>query len=153
MQLQLPKLESFLGKKKNIVLLYIIVIVGVLFLAFGRNTPAPKKEETRPSDTAALESVLERMEGVGRVRVAVTYDTGTETVPLTDANDDAKSVVVLGSGKDARVAAQVEIMPRIRGVLVVAEGGGDKNVRADIINAVRALYDVPTHKIAVFAAK
>ncbi len=154
MLLKSDKVEAFLAKKKNIVLLYGIVMIGVLFLAFGRPAEG-KKEEAAPkeNETAVLEEVLRNMAGVGRVRVALTYDTGTEIVPLTDTDGDEKSVVLLGSGKEARVAAQKEIMPRVRGVLVVAEGGGEKRVRADIIEAVRALYDVPVHNIAVFAAK
>lgn len=151
------KLTAFLSKKKNIAILYGIVIIGVLFLAFCDYTPAP--QEAAPKDTTAaetkamLEKVLSSIKGVGKVQVAVTFDTGTEVVPLENTRNEERTAVILGSGKDARVAAQKEIMPRVRGVIVVAEGGENQSVRAAILAAVRALYDVPLNNVAVFAAK
>ncbi|WWR21950.1 hypothetical protein V1226_11470 [Lachnospiraceae bacterium JLR.KK009] len=42
-----------------------------------------------------------------------------------------------------------EVVPRIEGVLVVAEGGGNAKVAKNISDAVLALFPVEVHKIKV----
>lgn len=152
------KLEAFLSKKKNIGILYGIVIIGVLLMAFGDFKPSPQETEKPETVSAAeaeeaLRKILSSIKGVGKVQVAVTFDTGAELVPIENTRGGEETAVILGSGKDAEVAAKKEILPRVRGVIVVAEGGGNQAVRANILAAVRTLYDVPLHSVAVFAAK
>lgn len=158
MKLKSDKLEQFLSKKKNITLLYLIVIISILILAFARCAPEKTPAASSVSgDTADIEAVLtkalEAMEGVGKVHVAVTYESGKETVPIFDREGEKETVVKLGSGTGAHVVTQKEIMPRVRGVMVVADGGGDSTIRANILAAVRALTDAPAHNITVFKAK
>ncbi len=153
------KLEIFLSKKKNIFLLYGIVSICILLLAFASCTPKEKTESFSPTLPEsppledALENILSDIQGVGKVRVAVTYETGVETVPCMDTHGESSTVVTLGTGNSARIAATKEIMPRVRGVIVVADGAGVARVRADILSAVRALSGAPTHSIAIFPAK
>lgn len=153
------KLEIFLSKKKNIFLLYGIVSICILLLAFTSCTPKEKTQPVSPSRPEnppleeTLEDILSGMQGVGHVRVAVTYETGVESVPATDKNGENETIVTLGTGNSARVASQKEIMPTVRGVIVIAEGGGDSAVRADILYAVQALTGAPAHSIGVFPAK
>ena len=52
-----------------------------------------------------------------------------------------------GSGGDPFVAR--EVMPKVEGVLVVAQGGGDPKVAKNISDAVLALFPVEVHKIKV----
>ncbi len=42
-----------------------------------------------------------------------------------------------------------EVMPKVEGVLVVAQGGGDPKVAKNISDAVLALFPVEVHKIKV----
>lgn len=151
--------ETFFSKKKNIYLLYGIVSICILLLAFAGCSPKEKTEtiSTSPPDGQILEKKLERIlsniQGVGKVRVAVTYETGPETVPAVNSHGDSDSVVTLGSGSSAKIAATKEISPRVRGVIVVAEGAKSKSVRADILSAVGALSGAPPYSIAVFPLK
>ena len=46
-----------------------------------------------------------------------------------------------------------ETKPQIEGVIVIAEGGGDIYTIKEIIEAVSALFDVPSHKIKVMKMK
>lgn len=46
-----------------------------------------------------------------------------------------------------------ETNPRIEGVIVIAEGGSDIYTVKEIIEAVSALFDVPSHKIKVMKMK
>lgn len=153
------KLQNFLSKKKNISLLYIIVSICILLLAFGSCTPEEATEADAPVESASpplaetLETVLGSIRGVDRVQVAVTYDTGTETVPARNRDKDSETVVTLGSGSNEKIVTEKEIMPRVRGVIVVCDGGDRAQVRADILAAVQALTGAAAHSIAVFPAK
>ena len=153
------KLQDLFSKKRNILLLYGIVSICILLLAFGRCTP--EKTEVQTKDTLSpassledtLSAVLREIRGVGQVKVAVTFDSGTETVPARDRDRDRETVVTLGSGSNERIVAEKEIMPRVRGVVVVCTGGENARVRADVSAAVQSLTGADAHSIAVFPAK
>ncbi len=153
------KIQNFLAQKKNISLLYIIVSICILLLAFGRCTPeraeeaAEKDAPPSPSLAQTLETVLGRMQGVDRVQVAVTFETGTETVPLRDRDGEGETVVTIGSGSGEKVVTEKEIMPRVRGVVVVCGGVENPGTKASVIAAVQALTGAAAHSIAVFPAK
>lgn len=158
--LKFEKLDEFLSKKKNIWLLYGIVSICILLLVFwGSGEKEPEAETTRGTSLAAdslsetLPPVLSEIQGVGNVRVAITYESGTEAVHARNKNGDSETVVTLGSGSGERAVLEKEVCPRVRGVLVVADGGGDATVRQNIFEAVLALTGAPAHAIAVFPAK
>mgnify|MGYP000125712420 FL=1 len=43
-----------------------------------------------------------------------------------------------------------EVYPKVRGVIVTADGGGNSAVRSAISEAVTASLDVPAHRICIF---
>jgi stage III sporulation protein AG len=43
----------------------------------------------------------------------------------------------------------MEERPTVAGVLIIAEGAQDPNIRENIHNAVKTLLDIPTQKISV----
>ena len=154
----LSGLSEKLFKGKNKIILYVILIIGVLMLCFG--SFEGKKDEVKKEKSTItkeiqreLENTLTKMSGVGRVSVALSYETGTEIVPAQDKDNDSETVVNIGSGSGEETVVIKEIMPKIRGVIVVAEGGGNTTVRENIKNAVSALTGAQIHNIAVFAMK
>lgn len=117
-----------------------------------------------------LVNALSSVDGVGEVRVAVTIKTTGENVLAKDQEysssslnetDDGGGVrkqdgeskkesyiyIDAGDGESPYVIRQD--MPKVEGVIVVAKGGGDGSVAAEITAAVEALLDVPAHKIKV----
>ena len=48
-------------------------------------------------------------------------------------------------------ATKTVVNPKVEGVIVIAEGAGDANVKANIISAVEAVTGVQAHKVQVFA--
>ncbi len=155
------KLDEFLSKKKNIWLLYGIVSICILLLVFWGSgtkeseTTVPPSATLLESDTLSetLPAVLSQIRGVGNVHVAVTYESGTEAVHARNTNGDSETVVTLGTGNSEHAVLEKEVYPRVRGVIVVADGGGDATVRRNILLAVSALTGAPAHAIAVFPAK
>jgi stage III sporulation protein AG len=77
-----------------------------------------------------LQETLEAMEGVGHVRVMITWKEETE------GTSDVFSV-----SKDGESAVQ--------GILVVAQGGGDSLVRQSILQSLQALFSLEAHKITI----
>ena len=119
---------------------------------------------------ARLQQVLSCIRGAGRVEVMITYETGREIVPAmttsinsngSETTDGTKSsssqqstestqpATVSQSGSNAPIVLK-EIEPVVRGVIVVADGAADVNVRMDLQRAVRAVLDIPLSQIEVF---
>jgi stage III sporulation protein AG len=53
-----------------------------------------------------------------------------------------------GSGVKKPIVVK-ELMPKVQGVLVVAQGVNEPTVKENIVNSVRVLLNVPIHKIQV----
>lgn len=117
-----------------------------------------------------LEQVLGEMEGVGRVKVMVNLsDTGERVVEkdnsvstTTTAESDSaggtrtttersteEKTIFVDTGEETYPYVQIEKLPAIEGVVVVAEGGGNPATVSDISDAIKALFPVEAHRIKV----
>ena len=101
-----------------------------------------------------LEEVLGQMEGVGKVKVMITISDGGETVVEKDVrttidSETQEETVFVEDKAGSYPYVGKEIMPSIEGIVVVAEGGGNATVAANISNAAMALFPVEAHKIIV----
>lgn len=99
-----------------------------------------------------LEEMLSHVEGVGEVRVMLTFaDNGQKQVEKDvdiSENSTQEETVYEEQGSSVRVPyVSSETTLQVEGVLIVAEGGGD--VKADIIDAVQALFGIEAHKIKI----
>ncbi len=119
-----------------------------------------------------IEKVLSQIVGAGRVTIMITYSSGKEIVPVTDTKktgnvtlekdngggtrdvneSNFESSVVYEDGHDGTKKAVIakELLPQVKGVVVVADGAGDIGVRDNLLNAVQVLVDIPIHRIKVF---
>jgi len=126
-------------------------------------------EETMISnDEVRLERILSQISGVGKVDVMITYETGKEIIPAFDVQEnnekreerDATGRIILNSSQDSSrsivtvnnedLLVLKEIKPRVKGVIIVAEGAGNLVIRNNIINAASAIFDIPVDRIVVF---
>lgn len=117
-----------------------------------------------------LEKILSEVSGAGKTKVMITYDVGTEKVvaqdtiikkAITDTPSDTggengnldisedRQAVMSGSGSSQAPFVSKEIYPKIRGVLVVAEGADNSEVQYNIKNAVAAVLGVPYYRVQV----
>ena len=117
-----------------------------------------------------LEQALKDMEGVGKVKVMITLQDEGELVlekdwsqssqEISEEDSGAKrstkerqsqeeTVYSQSSGSTGEPFVKREVTPRVEGVLVVAEGGGDSKIVKNISDAVLALFSVEAHKIKV----
>lgn len=116
-----------------------------------------------------LEEALSNVEGVGKVKVMITLKSGREIVVAEDTSIDKsesneggsegrKTTAVKEENKKILLESNQplilkEIQPKIEGVIVIAQGGGNAEVKNSIIKAVQALLNVEAHKIEVLKMK
>lgn len=121
-----------------------------------------------------LKEALELILGVNDVKVIVNIDAGekqileknavttTQTTEETDPQGGKRTVedvstneqvVIIRNGdKEAPITVETR-KPKVRGVLVVAEGAENIQVKKWVIEAVTRVLDVPNHRVAVMPKK
>lgn len=151
-------------KNKNNLIICLILIIGVvLMVAAGTD----KKEKPDSANTASidveaeekrLESILSQIDGAGSVSVMVTYYSGVEkslayeTKQNTASREDKSEMstdkkAVMTDGEPMVVK---EVYPKVKGVIVTADGAGNAAVKQAISEAVAACLDVPAHRICIY---
>ena len=113
-----------------------------------------------------LVDILSTVRGVSQVSVMVTlcdsgeiYYAQNETSDEKNANDGISQELSFESGgtlalKNDAGGGQSPVLlktqlPKVSGVLVTAKGVDDQSIQADIVSAVRAVFDVAIHRIKV----
>ena len=93
-------------------------------------------EKIIAADSDYSESVIQESDSAGGVR-STTQQSGSTSNIYYDTQEGSEPYVTK------------ENMPEVEGIVIVAKGGGDGNVCADITAAAEALLGVPAHKIKV----
>ena len=161
-----------LTDNKKTALLLSAVILGVLLIAaagfIGKAMPkANVPDDDRLSEyiadmEARLCKVVSGIDGAGSTEVFITVENTFETVyannaTLDESGDETKSTkttqkqLAYTTTKESGEAPVVikQLCPKICGVLIVCEGGGNSNVRTEILNSVSTAVGIPTTKIYV----
>ena len=162
---------ELLGRYKYVLL---VAALGALLLVWPAKgagggdgeavSAAPVKAETDSlaETERALAEILGKMEGVGRVDVMLTLQSGRElvlagddslrysgNVNAPDSYDRSTSTVTVGGAGEEDVVVTQERYPQYRGALVVCDGGGNDAVRLAVTGAVSALTGLGSDRIAV----
>lgn len=120
------------------------------------------------NDEVRLEEILSQINGVGNVDVMITYETGPEIIPAVDVQENSESReersndggTILDTSKDSSKSIVTvnnedllvlkEIKPRVKGVIIVAEGAENMVIKNNIINAAAAVFDISVDRVVVF---
>lgn len=121
-----------------------------------------------------LKDILEKVTGVGSVEVMVNLDSTPEVVveknreqrqATTNETDKEKAtraqsdqsrneqVVIMNGSKQEQPVVVKTLKPKVRGVLVVAKGAENIQVKAWITEAVQKTLEVPAYKISILPKK
>lgn len=184
------------NKKKieNLVVFILILIITVIIINLIWNGDKNEKESEPASDpnkklaanvneevtqTSAgtyeidkeLEEILSKIDGVGEVKVMITYSQTSQTVPLynedtttkdteeTDESggtrkitesDSKKDIIFKENNGEKEPITQSIISPKIEGAIIAAKGAANADVKTKIVQAVEAVTGLATHKIQVF---
>lgn len=177
------------NKKKieNLVFLLIILIVVLVAINFiwndkkenvkttDNNKKLTIQEETKKDSDSdlkeQLEDILQNINGVGKVKVLITYSQTSQVLPLYNEDtskkdteekdktggtrivtetDTKKDVIFQETNGNKMPITQSVISPKVEGAIVTAQGANNMAVKTDIIQAVEAVTGLSSHKIQVF---
>ena len=158
--------------------LLIGALIGILVLVIA--IPVPKTEKNKQTEAvkeeisekeysmeAELKEILQRISGVGRTEVFITYEDEGKIVVEKDESVSEELIEEADSSGGTRITTSTrnekatvygnadapyviqELSPTIKGVLVVAEGGGNMAVKKQIQETIEALFGLDSHKISI----
>lgn len=145
--------------------IYIIVVLCLALLS-GFIISSLKNAEKAEYDEVAnyvknteykLEKLLSAVDGAGAVKVAITVESGMETVLAvsttvkeTSAGKETVSSPIIVNGKTVVLK---ENYPKIVGVLIVAEGAGSISVFKKLQQATVSFLNINLNRIEILAMK
>lgn len=133
-----------------------------------------KKSSEEENTEERLENILSNIKGVGTAKVLLKYSQTSQIMPMYDEDSTESTTEEKDSGGGTRIInesstkkdiiyeenngvktpiTQSVVNPKIEGAIITAQGAGDANVKANIIQAVEAVTGLATYKIQVFEMK
>lgn len=166
-QLNWKAAQQFVQKNRYAAL---IILAGLLLLLwpFGgsSNSSSSKSVETGTTQTASdfeynltdleekLTGVLSQIRGAGETQVLLTLSsTGSVVLAENQTSEDGgvkTEVVIVKNGSNQEGVVEVEQQyPIFLGALVVCEGGGNAQVKLEMLQAVKALTGLSSDQISI----
>ena len=118
-----------------------------------------------------LEIILSEIKGVGKVKVMITLEETTEKIPATNSkinnektmetdsqggvreiNREDSNIEIATIGSDGSVLVLKEIQPKVKGVIVVAEGAYDLEIKEKLYQAVKTVLGVSGNRVEVYSS-
>jgi len=148
-------------RKYRFVLLVLLAGLFLMMLPEPGESDQPvaiSQELPRETVQEALEGILCRIKGAGKVEVLLTEYKGSETLYQTDmqqSGDSLREDTVLRSGADREEQGLVrQINPPVyQGALIVCQGGDSPSVRLAIVEAVMVVTGLSSDRITVLKMK
>ena len=153
---------SELWKKYKFVLL--AVLVGIILMLLPVSSQTKETEENKSQipqesfDLAAMEQrmeeVLGKIDGVGKLRLMLTLQSGTRLTLAEDTQRDQdrtqREIVTLNRGSgNQEIVITNRFYPVYQGAVVVCQGADSSAVRLAITETVQALTGLPSDRIRV----
>ena len=140
--------------------------------AGGKTMPVKSYESELEERLSAL---LSKVEGAGKVEVMITLSYGSEIIIAEDISsnetlmreadssggsrenrtkvtENNKIIIQSANGVQQPLVVK-EIVPKVEGVVIVAQGGSDILIKEALINAVKTVLGVEIHKVQVLKMK
>lgn len=140
------EIKNFI-KKRNNQLMLIILIIGIAILAVSYVLPENKAQTTPKADYVGeeerLSEILSQIEGAGRISVMISYETTAEKELVGES--EGRTFTFGGNAVVKR-----EVYPRVRGVIIVADGANNPVVRQELAEAAAAVTGAAANRICVY---
>jgi len=154
-------ISKFFRDKSGNTVIYILLAVGILFVVGGSTLSAVKKpmQENEIPQIATksvedeLSEILSEIKGAGTVSVMLVKDNEGLKNYSYDTDGKQKKTVILNKQGGEEALISEEVAPKIRGVLIVADGGGKGSVKEALIKSTQTVLGVAPHKIVVCERK
>ena len=154
------------------VLILLIILFGNFdFLNFTNTSKAASQNSgytyTSSSEYAQnleykLKTIIGKIKGAGNVDVMITLESGTnlllasnetQNVNSNEVTTVSASPIILEQDGNSSPLVIGEILPKIKGVVVVSSGASDIAVRLNILHAVQTLLDLDDMQIQILVGK
>ena len=155
----LSKLRT--NKKLQIIIVISLCSVVLILILFNKLSNNGAEKETLITNDYCLiyenklKDVLQSIDGVGKVKVIISLESGTETVlamkttTKSTANGiETESSPILVNGKTVVVK---ELFPKVSGVLIVAQGADKLMIRNKLEQATSSLFNINVNQIEIFS--
>ena len=180
--LDFSSIKDKLFSKTGTTALLVIGILGIALIALTSFWPSSDKKTSSSSSNIStaeyakqiesqLTNIVGHIDGVGRVQVMVTVESGVQYVyeqNQKDTNDTTTSssndgdmqkqentgteqnpVIMENSSGGQQALIKTELQPAIKGVVVVCDGGDNPVVQENVVSTVTTALDVPSNHISV----
>ena len=160
------KENNIFDRIKNSKRLKIIFIVLVIIICLSLTLTTFRDIETNQENIdvvntyvnnlqAKLEKTLSKVKGVGKVSVVITIDSGMETVLASkitiNETQSGKETIETPITVNGKTVVVKELFPRIKGVLIVAEGAENIFTMSKIQQATISLLDIDINQIEILS--
>lgn len=172
------KLKALFKSEKRVRILALLGALGILLLCLSEflpHTRTAQKEDTAKTQTDVndfcaqtekkLSELIAQVEGAGRVQVMLTIESSDEKIYAADEKSNAKTdgdaeqksydsqyVLVDGASGDTGMLLKTNA-PKVKGVIIVCDGGENPAVANQITNAVSAALGVGANRVSVLKMK
>ena len=125
-------------------------------------------ESSKTALEEKLKNILSQIEGAGELDVMITYESSEEIQPAFNTNttmEETKEVDKQGGERTVKTSSENKTMitssandpiviktnqPKINGVIVVATGAKDLNVKETLYSAVQTALQVQGHQVEIY---
>ena len=129
----------------------VVVVVFTTFTDKETVNAGSSSEQYAAEVESRLASVLSQMRGAGEVAVFVTVESeGAKVIATEKIVDEDGSVTETPVLSGGEVVVLEEKFPEITGVLIVAEGADDLNVRFNLLEATASVLDIDQSIVKVY---
>lgn len=170
------KFEKILTKKNfKLVLLIIVGLVTIIiFFGFGSNKTSSTSSSVVSTSSYIstmdyceiienkLIEVLSKVDGAGNISVMVTVDGSPELVYANEQDKTSSSnssgsttsstyssPIIIDANGSSSALVMTEVLPAVKGVIVVSSGAGNVATKLNLLNAVSTLLDISTEQVTI----
>ncbi|MBP2031473.1 stage III sporulation protein AG [Clostridium algifaecis] len=187
------------NKGVNLLIIFLIGVLMIITVSFFKTPDSNKAQTTNSNNSssskstasnetqdksdssdyeksveAKLKDTLEKIDGVGKVDVMISFESGEEQVPAVNINDsknttqekdtsggtrntvqdnNGSTVVTTNDGDKSKPLILKTYKPKVSGVCIVAEGAENEITELRISKAVMDLFNITEDKINVYPMK
>jgi stage III sporulation protein AG len=167
--------EKVFKKYKNIIIIVGIAGIALIFLSSfftgnskseGGKSNSSNTTITDKEYTLALEQnltdIITHINGAGDTKVMVTIENGVQTQYATETKTNTESggskasgktetnyITVKDSNGNEHAIALTEYAPKVRGVVVICDGGSQPVIQKRITDAVTTALNIPSNHVCV----
>ena len=137
----------------------LILLAGIMILIYPEHNRVPEIIQTEPpiqDFQTQLADILGEISGVGKVRVLLTEESGSDTIYQVDENSNRlnrDTVIVMNSQREELGLVKQIIPPEYRGAVIVCQGAEHADVRLAVVEAVRSVTGLSSDCITVLKMK